>query len=62
MSKRISRTLETTKFKGVSIVPVAAKPGGEVSSYVITPCSVTIPVFYRVEKFKFNAICTLGIR
>ena len=33
MSKRISRTLETTKFKGVSIVPVAAKPGGEVCVY-----------------------------
>ncbi|XP_065903267.1 selenocysteine-specific elongation factor-like isoform X2 [Dysidea avara] len=31
MSKRISRTLETTKFKGVPIVPVAAKPGGEAS-------------------------------
>lgn len=29
MSKRISRTLETTKFKGVPIVSVSAKPGGQ---------------------------------
>ena len=28
MSKRLSRTLETTKFAGASIVAVAAKPGG----------------------------------
>ena len=29
MSKRITRTLESTKFKGVSITPVSAKPGGQ---------------------------------
>lgn len=29
MSKRISRTLETTKFKGVPIIPVSARPGGQ---------------------------------
>ena len=28
MSKRLTRTLETTKFAGASIVAVAAKPGG----------------------------------
>ena len=28
MSKRLSRTLETTKFAGATIVAVAAKPGG----------------------------------
>lgn len=35
MSKRISRTLETTRFKGATIIPVSAKPGGqEVCVYV----------------------------
>ena len=28
MSKKLSRTLETTKFSGAPIIPVAAKPGG----------------------------------
>ena len=28
MSKRISKTLESTAFSGALIVPVAAKPGG----------------------------------
>lgn len=28
VSKRLSRTLETTRFSGAPIVPVAAKPGG----------------------------------
>ena len=28
MSKRLTRTLEATKFAGASIVAVAAKPGG----------------------------------
>lgn len=28
MSKRITKTLESTKFSGALIVPVAAKPGG----------------------------------
>ena len=28
MSKRISKTLEATRFSGALIVPVAAKPGG----------------------------------
>ena len=28
MTKKISRTLENTRFSGVPILPVAAKPGG----------------------------------
>ena len=28
MTKRISKTLESTSFSGALIVPVAAKPGG----------------------------------
>ena len=28
VSKKISKTLESTRFKGAKIVPVAAKPGG----------------------------------
>ena len=32
MSKRLSRTLETTHFAGAPIIPVAAKPGGPEAS------------------------------
>ena len=28
MSKKIAKTLESTRFQGVPIVPLAARPGG----------------------------------
>ena len=41
MSKRISRTLETTKFKGVPIVSVSAKPGGQEVCIIIMTVELT---------------------
>ena len=53
MSKRLSRTLETTKFAGASIIAVAAKPGGPEAP----EAEATIGVESLVEVCTFDCDC-----
>ena len=51
MKKRMQKTMESTRFAGCPIIPVAAKPGGpEVSTYSFN----TICIFLHSRSVTFK--------
>ena len=63
MTKRISKTLESTAFSGALVVPVAAKPGGPDAPPSLTALGIDNLVQVCIPlcgNFYFSKFCQLS--